>query len=111
MPVKNVQLVHGEVIDVPLHKGDIEEVPRHIQVHPAPSKPRVVHDPNTGDFSSISCHSAPQTVRLGRDQLSESLDAVKQPRGLASTDDHPARRDLQFITLLTEGTIRSSGRQ
>src|SRR5665647_1877379 len=42
MPVKDIHLMHGEDIYVPLDKVNIKKMPAYVEVHSSPGKPRVV---------------------------------------------------------------------
>src|ERR1051325_7781962 len=47
MPMKHIELMKGEIVEVPLYERDVEEMARDIQVHARPAKAGIILDLNT----------------------------------------------------------------
>ena len=82
-----------------------QKVPCRIDQQPAPGETRPVRDANAGDGPLDAVGSLP-AAGLGREQLPQGLDAVKQAGRCCSADVDPPGCDLQRVSFLAEFAVQ-----
>ncbi len=101
VPVERVQLVQREEVDVLLHELLRHEVPRHVEVRPAPPEARRVLDPHGGQRPVGAGH-----VRRAEDgrrqQLADRLHGVERAGEACGAHLDAVRRDLEPVALRAE---------
>ena len=96
MPVEHVELVARGDVDVPLDHRHREEMPRNVEMDPAPAVLRPVDDGNGARV---------QATAATRGYLRERLHGVEEPARGIGVDEHPRAVDVQVIAFVAQPRI------
>jgi hypothetical protein len=88
-----VDFVHRGEVDEPVHGGDVEEVPCHIEHHAPVAEPGAVGDPDPRQHDRAA----------GRRELPQCLHAPEQTGRATRPDGHTVGGDLQRVLLVVPG--------
>ncbi len=80
MPVKDIQLVHGQDVNIPLDEFNIKEMTADIEVHPPPFKPGIVGYRDAG-HCPLHAADGSTALYLRREQLTDCLEPPERPSG------------------------------
>ena len=107
MPVKTVQLMDGEEIDVFLDEFLGHERPRHVEVRAAPGEARPVFDRYRGHRpGNARAPDGRGAKDVRRQELAQRLDGVKRAGGMECADRDPRRRHGEAVAFLAEARER-----
>ena len=94
--MQRVELVQRHRVDEPLDVLDCKEVPRDVDVHPAPAVARLVLHEQAGHHGVLRQRSA-RGLAACRQELAQRLRRVQEPCGRFGTKHERVGRDLQLI--------------
>ena len=110
MPVKHVELVARDQVDIFFHKLLPEEMSSDVQVHPPPGKARGVLNPDAGDFPRDTVHGG-RVFESRREELEKSLQCIECACGTLRHNPDTIPTDRQFIPLFSRGAPPGGKRQ
>ena len=103
VPVEGVHLMENQKIDVLQHEFLGEEMPRTVEHHAPPGKPRGVLDVDTRQGEGRG--RALPGKDLGRQKLEDSLSAVQEPRGRGRLEHDAGGGNMEPVGLTGRGRV------